>query len=182
MVATLAHGYEGRDARFSDSPKRQTRDDPIEVLRRFRLNDESQSYAPSDGPAAHERLFGDELVEPRERRKDDLLNECPACVRRRHSAGFHMVDFDQEKHETSEVCLAPRPPEFGAQSTLPRVVPTRRHTRVPVVDRPSCYVEVCSKRSSSLPYRSIQRQTGPIARISERARGVRLYSTLGGVS
>ena len=51
MVATLAHGYEGRDARFSDSPKRQTRDDPIEVLRRFRLNDESQSYAPSDGPA-----------------------------------------------------------------------------------------------------------------------------------
>ncbi len=72
--------------------------------------------------------------------------------------------------------------ESGAESMLPRAVPTRRHTRVPVVDRRSCYVEVCPKRSSSIPYRSIQRQTGPIARISERARGVRLYSTLGGVS
>ena len=41
---------------------------------------------------------------------------------------------------------------------------------------------IFSKGSSSIPYRSIQRQTGAIARISERARGVRLYSTRGGVS
>src|SRR6266567_5343998 len=111
MVATLANGYEGRDARLSESPQRQTRDNPINVLGRFRLDHESQGNTTSNGSATHERLVRDELVEPRERRKDDLLDERPTCVRRRHVPGFHMVDFDQEKHETSRcICLAPRPP------------------------------------------------------------------------
>src|SRR6266700_4669022 len=111
MVATLANGYEGRDARLSESPQRQTRENPINVLGRFRLDHESQGNTTSNGSATPERLVRDELVEPRERRKDDLLDERPTCVRRRHLPGFHMVDFDQEKHETSRcVCLAPRPP------------------------------------------------------------------------
>src|SRR6266571_6197768 len=111
MVATLGNRYERRNAGLGDEPERRTRDDPIEVLGRVRLDHEPQGNASSNGPAAHERLVRDKLVEPRERRKDYLLDEPPTCVRRRHVPGFHLVDFDQEKHETSRcICLAPRPP------------------------------------------------------------------------
>ena len=86
MVATLGNRYERRNAGLGDEPERQTRDDSIDMLGRLRFDHESQGNASSNGPAAHERLVRDELVEPRERRKNDLLDESSTCVRRRHVA------------------------------------------------------------------------------------------------
>src|SRR3989442_7626061 len=82
MVATLGNRYERRNAGLGDGPERQTRDDSIDMLRRLRFDCESQGNASSNGPATHERLVRDELVEPRDRRKNDLLDESSTCVRR----------------------------------------------------------------------------------------------------
>jgi len=86
MVATLGNRYERRNAGFGDEPERQTRDDPIEVLGRLRLDHEPQGNASSNGPAIQERLVRDQLIEPRERRENHLFDESPACVWRWHVA------------------------------------------------------------------------------------------------